>query len=276
MCPFNNANDGGEARRLNDSASSNTSGLNDSASSDSGDLKNSARRDADELKNSASSDSGSVKQFNCIEAIEWNDGIAHRTDYHQRRIEAAFRCLYTDYAPFRLEKELEKFREGGLHYAQNAGLKSEIYFPAKGKFKLRLEYDHQLRSIEFQEYHRREIRSLKLVGIQQFAMEYKSSERTRINQAFAQRGSCDDVLLVRDGLLTDTSYANIALYDGRKWISPRVPLLYGTRRAYLLDHQLMVTDDIRVDDLSRFQLLRMFNALIDFGEIEIPVESIGW
>jgi 4-amino-4-deoxychorismate lyase len=36
-----------------------------------------------------------------------------------------------------------------------------------------------------------------------------------------RRGACDEVLIVKDGCLTDTSYTNIALWDGHRWVLPR-------------------------------------------------------
>ena len=51
-------------------------------------------------------------------------------------------------------------------------------------------------------------------------------------------------LIVKDGYLTDTSIANIALYDGYTWFTPAHPLLRGTKRAELLNKQLIVEKDI--------------------------------
>lgn len=197
--------------------------------------------------------------YPCIEAIEWSQGRAHRLPYHQRRVEAAFRCLYPGVTAFSLSDELEK---------------RQHLFPVQGTYKLRLEYNEQLQTVEFQEYRLRSISTLKMVETGQPTLDYKSSVRALIDEAFSARGTADDVLLVRDGMLTDTSYANIALYDGTKWKSPRIPLLYGTRRAYLIDRQQIETADIRADELHRFQLIRLFNALIDFGAVELPVKAI--
>lgn len=208
--------------------------------------------------------------YPCIEAIEWRDGRVQRLDYHQQRVDAAFGCLYPELRPINLAEELEVIRKSG----SDERVEGQCFFPDQGRYKLRLEYDFQLRRLEFQEYRMRKVESLQLVAIVREPMLYKSSAREFIDLAFKQRGECDDVVLVREGLLTDTSYANIALFDGRKWVSPRVPLLYGTRRAYLLDRGVIETADIRVEDISRFRLIRLFNALIDFGELELPVGSI--
>lgn len=196
--------------------------------------------------------------YPCIEAIAWRDGKAERLIYHQKRVEEAFRVLFPDKQPFML-KELLQSVDG----------------PGTGLYKLRLEYGVEPGIMEFQEYRMRNVSSLQLVGIDHEPMEYKATERDYIDRAFSKRGLCDDVLMVRDGLLTDSSYANIALFDGKKWLSPRIPLLYGTRRAYLVDHGQIEPADIKADDLVQFQRIRLFNAMIGFGELELPVSAIS-
>lgn len=196
--------------------------------------------------------------YPCIEAIAWRDGKAERLIYHQKRVEEAFRVLFPDKQPFML-KELLQSVDG----------------PGTGLYKLRLEYGVEPGIMEFQEYRMRKVTSLQLVGIDHEPMYYKATERDYIDRAFSKRGLCDDVLMVRDGLLTDSSYANIALFDGKKWLSPRIPLLYGTRRAYLVDHGQIEPADIKADDLVQFQRIRLFNAMIGFGELELPVSAIS-
>lgn len=196
--------------------------------------------------------------YPCIEAIAWRDGKAERLIYHQKRVEEAFRVLFPDKQPFML-KELLQSVDG----------------PGTGLYKLRLEYGVEPGIMEFQEYRMRNVSSLQLVGIDHEPMDYKAAERDYIDRAFSKRGLCDDVLMVRDGLLTDSSYANIALFDGKKWLSPRIPLLYGTRRAYLVDHGQIEPADIKADDLVQFQRIRLFNAMVGFGELELPVSAIS-
>lgn len=92
---------------------------------------------------------------------------------------------------------------------------------------------------------------------------------------FAQRGETDDILIVRNELLTDTSICNIALLDGDKWYTPAAPLLYGTMREKLLSESKIRAIEIRLDSLANYQKIRLFNAMIDFGEIEFPVSAIS-
>ena len=77
-----------------------------------------------------------------------------------------------------------------------------------------------------------------------------------------------------NGLLTDTSIANIALWDGRQWHTPARPLLKGTRRAELLDNGILTEHDIPVEKIWTYRKIRLFNAMLHFGEIELPCADI--
>ncbi|WP_309546477.1 aminotransferase class IV [Hoylesella marshii] len=88
------------------------------------------------------------------------------------------------------------------------------------------------------------------------------------------KGVCDDVLIVRNGLLTDTSYTNIALYDGYQWFTPATPLLEGTMRASLLDSGMLIEKDILLSDLPHYQYIALFNAMIDMGELVLPISCV--
>ena len=49
----------------------------------------------------------------------------------------------------------------------------------------------------------------------------------------------DDILIIKNGFITDTSIANILFFDGKKWITPKKPLLKGTVRERLLRMKLI-------------------------------------
>lgn len=192
-----------------------------------------------------------------LETIKLKDGEFFRLDLHQKRIDKTFSLNFPDIEPFDLT---------GFSQQQN--------IPESGLLKCRLVYDDRIRQIEFQPYQIRPIKSLKLVEADIPASLFKTEDRQLYNAAFAQRGEADDVLIVRNGMLTDSSYCNVALFNGREWLTPRLPLLYGTQRQYLISQQIIQEADISVDSISEFQSICLFNAMIEFGELELPVESI--
>lgn len=142
--------------------------------------------------------------------------------------------------------------------------------------KCRVVYDASIREVSYAPYQLRPVTSLKLIVADEADYRYKSTDRTCLNELFACRGEADDVLLVRQGGLTDTSICNIALWNGHQWLTPAEPLLAGTHRAALLDEGVIEEAPLSVADLSEFSRIRLFNALIGFGEIDLPIAAIHW
>ena len=140
--------------------------------------------------------------------------------------------------------------------------------------RCRIVYDTEIRSVEFFPYQIRSVKTLRLVEDNQVDYGCKYANRSALNRCFAQRGACDDVLIVQNGDVTDTTIANVAFWNGETWFTPSTPLLKGTMRASLLDSNQIQEAKIRVEDLSHFSRLRLFNAMISFGEIELPIQSV--
>jgi 4-amino-4-deoxychorismate lyase len=192
-----------------------------------------------------------------VESIKLKDGVFYRLQLHQERVNMAFATFFPDEEPINVFENL-------FQYA----------IPQSGIYKCRLVYDVDMQSLDFVPYERREIRSLKLVKTDIESCSYKLEDRAVYNAAFAQRGECDDVLLVKNGLLTDTSYCNIALSDGENWFTPCTPLLYGVNRADLLANEKLIEKDIPVADLKNYQKIALFNAMVEFGELVLDTTEI--
>lgn len=192
-----------------------------------------------------------------LETIKLCDGQFSRLPLHQLRLENAMH----DYYPSAIVPKL-------------VDVLSAANFPLAGMYKCRVIFDSQVRLVEFHPYIHPTIQSLKVIETDISSLPYKMADRTGYQAVFAQRANCDDVLLVKNGLLTDTSYCNIALFDGRNWITPRVPLIKGVNRSQLIAEGVILEDDIKMDDLMNFQHITLFNALNEFGSIKLDISSI--
>lgn len=190
-----------------------------------------------------------------IESIKLEDGVFYRLELHQIRVDKVF----AEYFPNSKVIDLKE-----IFYNSD--------FPQKGKYKCRVVFDKNIQQFEIVDYQIRNIKTLQVVETNAKSYPYKIEDRSAFNGAFAHRGTCDDVLLVKDGFLTDTSYANIALFDGFKWYTPETPLVYGVNRAQLLSEELIHEKRIKLSDLQNYTQIRLFNAMIEFGEIEIGIE----
>jgi 4-amino-4-deoxychorismate lyase len=72
--------------------------------------------------------------------------------------------------------------------------------------------------------------------------------------------------MVKNGLVSDTSYCNILFYDGAEWLTPEVPLLAGTQRQHLLDLGKIKTEKITPNDLHNYHKFMLINAMLEFDE----------
>ena len=145
---------------------------------------------------------------------------------------------------------------------------------ASGVVKCRVVYGPDLLSVDFLPYTPKPVRSLAVAVCDDIDYAHKFTDRSRLEELLRAHTAADDIIVVRDGHLTDASYANIALFDGTRWVTPAQPLLRGTRRALLLREGRIAEEDIRVRDLSRFTSVSLINAMLDLGEVEIPVSGI--
>jgi len=82
-----------------------------------------------------------------------------------------------------------------------------------------------------------------------------------------QKEQCDDILIIKKGLVSDTSIANIAFYDGKLWFTPKAALLKGTCRTRLLLEGKIIEKEIRVEDIKKYKKIALMNAMIDFDII---------
>lgn len=142
-------------------------------------------------------------------------------------------------------------------------------------FKCRVIYASEIEKVELIPYTLPNIRSLKIVVDDQVEYSHKYLNRERLDTLFNKKGDCDDVLIVKNGLVTDTTYANILFYDGNYWLTPAHPLLRGTQREKLLSRGIVAKADIRPGDLALFEKARLINAMIRFEDkLDVEVAEI--
>ena len=191
-----------------------------------------------------------------IETICINDGMIENLSAHNERMNNTIRVHYgSSVIPVSLEDFITA--EG-----------------CKGRTRCRVEYTSAVEKVEYFPYSIREVKSLQLVNDDTAEYSFKYADRSVLDRNFALRGNADDVVIVRSGMLTDTSIANIALYKEGKWFTPKYPLLKGTRRAGLLAEGIIEEDIVMADSLHKYEKIRLFNAMISFGEVEMDIKNV--
>jgi len=193
-----------------------------------------------------------------IETIRLEEGELKNLPYHQDRF--------------------ERTRSATLGLRSHPELNQFIQIPEgleRGLYKCRVLYGKDIELIEYEPHIRQQVASLKLVYSDQISYSYKFSDRSELAELYAARGESDDILIVKEDCLSDSYFANIALWDGRVWFTPDTPLLAGTMRASLLDRGLISEARIRVGDLSKYMKVRLINALNDLEEgPEISIDKV--
>ncbi len=145
----------------------------------------------------------------------------------------------------------------------NFNLSDYLYAPSAKLFKCKVIYNHEgIVDVEFSSYKKRVISSFKLIDDDVITYDKKALDRMNIDKLFAQKEEADEIIIIKNGLVTDTSIANIALFDGTNWITPKIPLLEGTTRARLLQEQAIFEKDITIKMLQEAKKIALLNAMI--------------
>ena len=184
-----------------------------------------------------------------LETIKAVDGKALHMPYHQKRYEFVLKHF-------------------GMWEFQNLNL--FVKPPKDGTYRCRLVYsliNPKTIEVEYYKYKKRKVESLKLIYDDEIDYSFKSTCREKIDTLFSKKNDCDDILIVKNSLITDTSIANIVFYKDGIWLTPKKPLLKGTTRERFLDEGKIVQADIKVEDLKSFSKVALLNAMIDFDII---------
>lgn len=183
-----------------------------------------------------------------LESIRCENGELQNLQYHQARMDASFEALFS---------RVNRIRLGDIRVPG---------YCRSGLYKCRVTYAETLETVDFEAYQLPVINSLQLVTEDEIDYSLKYENRSCLARLLEKKGDCDEILIIRNGLVTDTSYSNIVFYDGENWFTPASPLLRGTRREQLLCEKKITLADIRVEDFPRFQNSRLINAMIRFED----------
>lgn len=141
--------------------------------------------------------------------------------------------------------------------------------------KCRILYSNDDLIISFSEYKQRKIESLKLVFDDSIDYSFKFEDRQRLKQLYDKREDCSDIIIVKNGHLTDTSFSNIILFDGENYFTPNSFLLNGTMRQKLLSDKRIIEKEIKYDEISNYNRIILINALNPIEDnLSIKIENI--
>jgi 4-amino-4-deoxychorismate lyase len=183
-----------------------------------------------------------------LETVKIEDGQIFNLSFHQARF------VKTQKAFFGIKHNLLR-------------LSDVINAPKKGLYRCRILYDERIQTVEYIPYAGKEIHTLKIVS-SNLDYTYKYANRESLSALLETNPDADEVIIEKDGFLTDTTMANIAFYDGNKWCTPLNPLLQGTTMTRLLDQGFLHSKEITKKTLSDYTHVALMNAMIGFKIIK--------
>jgi len=193
-----------------------------------------------------------------VESIKLKDGVIQNLEYHQMRMNRSMDELFPESPKINLER--------AITIPENCN---------SGIFKVRVLYGNSVQKIEIEPYTFRTIQSLKVVHHESIDYHLKYTDRQILQKLFAQRENYDDIIIVKNGLVTDSFAANLFFFDGETWFTPNSPLLKGTKRQLLIDQGFVFEKKIRLEDIRSYQKIGLINAMIGFEEMPmIEIEKV--
>lgn len=192
-----------------------------------------------------------------LETIKIKNGKIYNFPYHTRRMRQTARNFF----------------------AFSPELRTEDINPPKelsGKLvKCRIVYDSSIREITFTPYTFRPIHSLRIIEDNSIEYPFKSTAREKINTLFSLREECDDIIIIKNGKVTDTSFTNVVFENDEGLFTPSSYLLNGTQRQYLLEQHIIRETDISLSDLPKYNRVYLINAMINLADnISLPINNL--
>ena len=196
--------------------------------------------------------------YQFFESIKVEDQQVFLLDLHQKRVDETFASFGEDVPSLNLS-EIIKAME----------------IDEDGLYKLRISYDIQ-RNFKTQliPYAIPETDDFQLVIDNNLVYGFKSEDRKRF-QTLKEKSPAEEVIIVQNGSVTDTTFSNILFLKNKEWFTPKTYLLNGVMRQDLLQKKKIKETEITLDTLKEYSHFQLINAMNDFDDMFIyPISKI--
>ncbi len=184
---------------------------------------------------------------NYIESISVIDGKVQNIGFHQERVNEVFFYNFSEKSAWKLSEILPNNFE-------------------KGWLRMRFIYDEKNYKFEIFPYSKKIIKKIKLVEIEDYEYPFKFEDRRFLVELLEHYPEADEVIMVKNNLLTDSTIGNIALEKNGNWYTPTRPLLNGTKRRKLLKENQLIEREIKKEEIQEFDKIAIINAFLDLEE----------
>lgn len=192
-----------------------------------------------------------------IESIKIEDQKAFLLDLHQKRVNQTF-------ANFG--------KEGSIDLAK---IFKNLEHDEDGMYKLRIVYDLDKKfTTQLIPYAIPEIENFQLVENNSYDYSFKFEDRKEFER-MKTKAKTEEIIVVKNNHITDTSYTNILFLKGKEWFTSTTYLLNGVMRQRLLHEKKIKEIEITLQNIKEFSHFQLINAMNDFDDMFIyPIERI--
>ena len=192
-----------------------------------------------------------------IESIKIEDQKSFLLDLHQKRVNQTF-------AHFG--------KEGSIDLAK---IFKNLEHDEDGLYKLRIVYDLDKKfTTQLIPYAIPEIENFQLVENNSYDYSFKFEDRKEFER-MKTKAKTEEIIVVKNNHITDTSYTNILFLKGKEWFTPTTYLLNGVMRQHLLHEKKIKETEITLQNIKEFSHFQLINAMNDFDDMFIyPIERI--
>ena len=170
------------------------------------------------------------------------------SEFHQKRMDNSYLKLFNVKNKWSIKKIFESLK-----------------IESKNKYKLRINYSQSKYSISLNKYFKKKISSLQCLELNDYSYDLKYTDRSVIDKNYKLKSLSDDILIIKNGFVTDSSYCNIVFFDGLSWVTPKYPLLKGVQRNFLLKNKKIFKKKIKVSDISKYKSFVLINSMTEFN-----------
>ncbi|PQA96565.1 4-amino-4-deoxychorismate lyase [Chryseobacterium piscicola] len=192
-----------------------------------------------------------------IESIKVEDQKIFLADLHQKRINDTF-----------------------SHFGKSDSVDLQKIFKhldhnEDGLYKLRLIYDLEKKiRTQMIPYAIPEIHTFQLVENNIYDYSFKFEDRKELEK-MKMKSKCEEIIIVKNNHITDTSFSNLLFKKGKEWFTPTTYLLNGVQRQQLLKTKKIKETEITLQNLKDFSHFQLINAMNDFDDMFVyPIDRI--
>lgn len=192
-----------------------------------------------------------------IESIKILDQKPQLLDYHQSRVNQTFRHFGT-------ESTIDLFQIiKDLNHDENGLYKLRIVYDLSGKFQTQIV-----------PYLFGQIEGFELVENNTIDYSFKYEDRTELDK-MKRQSEAQEIIIVKNNHITDTSFANLLFLKGKTWYTPTTYLLNGVQRQYLLKTKKIKEAEITLDNIKEYTHIQIINAMnTNDNDFVYPIEHI--